>query len=144
MKRCSTCKVEKDTSLYYKDSRAKDKLQTRCKDCHNEANQRWKDNNKESYQQVKRKAHVKSKYGVSLEWIDEQLEMNNHECPLCNTKIIKGKNLAVDHCHDTGDARAVICRTCNSAMGHLKDSPELLEKAMEYLKKSGTMGIRND
>lgn len=40
----------------------------------------------------------------------------------------------VDHCHDTGVIRGVICSTCNRGIGLLNDDLKLLEKAMEYLK----------
>lgn len=135
MKKCSFCNTEKELSEYHKNSRAKDGLQSSCKDCRKGINQKWKDNNRESYQRVKRKAHVKAKYGVSLEWIDEQLEQQDNKCTLCDTQLHKGKNIAIDHCHKTGIVRGIICRPCNSAMGMFNDNPALIERAIEYLKK---------
>lgn len=44
------------------------------------------------------------------------------------------KELAVDHCHETGRIRGLLCNNCNRAIGLLGDSVELLLKAVEYLK----------
>ena len=41
----------------------------------------------------------------------------------------------VDHCHDTGKVRGVLCRVCNVALGALKDSRLHLQKAIDYLDK---------
>lgn len=46
-----------------------------------------------------------------------------------------GKPLAVDHCHVTGHVRGLLCMLCNTALGKLQDSPDLLRKAIEYLEK---------
>jgi hypothetical protein len=45
----------------------------------------------------------------------------------------KHRRLAVDHCHKTGEVRALLCSKCNSALGNLRDDPALLRKAADYL-----------
>lgn len=61
-------------------------------------------------------------------------------CKICSTSIKfrdSGKEdasgLRVDHCHDTGKVRGLLCVTCNAGIGYLKDSPQLLRKAVDYL-----------
>lgn len=58
-------------------------------------------------------------------------------CGQCGVCAICGTNpegrLAVDHNHDTKRVRGLLCRPCNSAIGLLKDSPEILRRAVEYL-----------
>lgn len=39
----------------------------------------------------------------------------------------------VDHCHETGQVRGLLCNLCNQALGLFKDSPELLARATAYL-----------
>lgn len=45
-----------------------------------------------------------------------------------------GKNLDVDHCHDSGKVRGVLCNPCNVILGHARDRPDLLESAAKYLR----------
>lgn len=49
--------------------------------------------------------------------------------------------LVVDHCHDTGKIRGLLCHNCNRALGLLKDSVHTLESAIDYLEKTGTAKI---
>lgn len=45
----------------------------------------------------------------------------------------KGKNLALDHSHATGTLRGCLCYRCNTAIGHMRDRPDLLRRAADYL-----------
>lgn len=47
------------------------------------------------------------------------------------------KRLAIDHCHDTGKVRGLLCMSCNIGLGAFKDVPELLFVAYLYLKGNG-------
>ena len=42
----------------------------------------------------------------------------------------------IDHNHDTGEVRGVLCSACNSLIGYAKDSIETLEEAVRYLSKN--------
>lgn len=44
-------------------------------------------------------------------------------------------NLAKDHCHKTGMYRGLLCLSCNTAIGLMKDSIEILSRAVDYLTK---------
>lgn len=59
------------------------------------------------------------------------------ECPICGKGSIPGitANLVIDHDHETGKARDWLCDSCNTGLGRFKDNIELLETAIEYLKK---------
>lgn len=58
-------------------------------------------------------------------------------CPICNKSSIPSitANIVIDHDHSTGLARAWLCDSCNTGLGRFKDSIELLEKAIIYLKQ---------
>ena len=45
--------------------------------------------------------------------------------------------LAVDHCHDSGNVRGLLCRACNLAIGYFEDNTESLGEAIKYLEKAG-------
>jgi hypothetical protein len=47
-------------------------------------------------------------------------------------KIVK---LAVDHCHDTGKVRRLLCHNCNRALGLFKDNSDILRKAADYVEE---------
>lgn len=55
-------------------------------------------------------------------------------CHICGG-VDKDRNLAIDHCHQTGKMRGLLCMGCNTALGRFKDNPDLLRKAAEYIEK---------
>lgn len=55
-------------------------------------------------------------------------------CEVCGV-ILAGRELAVDHCHESGKVRGLLCHSCNMGIGQFKDSPELLRKAAVYLEQ---------
>ncbi|WP_347878324.1 endonuclease VII domain-containing protein [Streptomyces sp. KS 21] len=50
-------------------------------------------------------------------------------CCIC----LKAPAVHVDHCHETGRVRGVLCFNCNSAIGKLGDDPDILRRAISYL-----------
>ena len=64
------------------------------------------------------------------------LEKHDSKCAICGRKEKFVNSLAIDHCHQTGRVRGLLCRRCNTALGQFKDSPELLSKALQYLADS--------
>lgn len=73
----------------------------------------------------------KYKYGISQqEWEKLFLECEG-KCQICSSP----EEICVDHNHSTGRVRGLLCRKCNAAIGLLKETPELLLKAVEYLRK---------
>lgn len=66
---------------------------------------------------------------------DELFEKANNCCQICgDTKTSHKKGFVVDHCHKTGYARGILCAHCNLSLGGFKDSLELLEATLKYLK----------
>jgi len=69
-------------------------------------------------------------YGVTEEWYHEQIAANEQKCPICMTWP---EQWHVDHDHETGKVRGVICNRCNWMLGHSGDSPDVLRSAAAYL-----------
>lgn len=74
-------------------------------------------------------------YGLSHEdWVT-MWENQDGECAICGRVFESPSDARVDHNHITDVTRGLLCRRCNAALGSLKDSPEILNDAIEYLKE---------
>jgi hypothetical protein len=74
--------------------------------------------------------HMKRHYDIDLEEYERLYEQQEGRCKICK----EPKNrLGVDHCHETGKVRGLLCRKCNAGIGMLNDDPNLVRAALEYL-----------
>ncbi len=71
-------------------------------------------------------------YGLTLEAFQAMERGQNGCCAICARPPTKG-NLNVDHCHETGRVRGLLCKPCNTALGALGDNAEGLRRALTYL-----------
>ena len=99
---------------------------------HIEKGKEWARNNPDKV----RNKQLKYKYGITLDDFNKMLQDQNYSCAICNTKEA-GRNgtFNVDHCHQTGKVRALLCHDCNTALGKFKDNPELMRKAASYVEE---------
>ena len=63
------------------------------------------------------------------------------KCAICETNNVR---LVIDHNHDTGKVRQLLCDNCNRGIGLLKDNPEVVQKAADYLRKFSVMEISTE
>ena len=89
-------------------------------------------------QQPARKAYIQNwklenRYNITVNCYDKLLTDQKGKCKICGTKPRKRK-LAVDHCHESGKVRGLLCIKCNTAIGKLGDTYEGVMKAAKYLK----------
>jgi hypothetical protein len=78
--------------------------------------------------------HLRTKFGITLDDYNRILEEQDGRCSICDTTACStGQRLSVDHCHDTGAVRGLLCRRCNAGCGQFNDSPDLLRKGADYL-----------
>jgi hypothetical protein len=78
-------------------------------------------------------------YGMSLDDYKALLVKQKHGCAICGNKqtVERSKRLFVDHCHkDKTKIRDLLCHQCNFGLGNFKDDPNLLRKAILYLKRA--------
>lgn len=82
------------------------------------------------------------KYGLTPEQYEDMYVAQGGVCATCKqpeTSVhhhtLTPKALAVDHCHATGVVRGLLCWSCNSTLGRVKDSPDLLRELAAYLEK---------
>jgi hypothetical protein len=147
MKVCSRCKVEKEAKFFNYDKHH-NRIRSVCKECSNERNKEWINNNKEKYYEKKKENYhknkdkirwysVKSKYGITREDYEQMLKNQNGKCAICDTEEAKHwetNNLLIDHCHKSGKVRGLLCNNCNTALGLVDDKIEVLKRMIKYLK----------
>lgn len=143
-KTCQKCGESKDSSGFYKHKSTKDGLETTCKTCIKSAAKRFYADNADrvkarisaSYDPVKsRNQKLKKNYGITLDDYDSMLEAQDGKCAICK-RSDPGHNsgrFVVDHDHNTGAVRKLLCSPCNLMLGHAGDNIETLKSAIEYL-----------
>jgi len=83
--------------------------------------------------------YYKRKYNIGLKEVRAMYDEQNGTCAICKTVGFKmldshmsGMNL--DHCHDTGKVRGLLCHNCNRGLGLFQDDPTLLDSAAVYIR----------
>lgn len=103
-----------------------------------EQQKRWRQTNKEKLAAYKRK----KSYGLSQEDYDLVLKEQNYRCKICSvsTQALEEKyprtyhkKLVVDHCHSSGNVRALLCHHCNLFVGYLESKEHVLSEAVKYI-----------
>lgn len=125
-KRCRRCGTWKSEAEFYNDAGSSDGLNGYCMPC-------------------TRDAALESKYGVTPERYAQLLAAQNGRCAVCHTKPQQDANLHVDHDHSCCATeskscgrcvRGLLCGDCNTALGLLRDDPQRLVSALQYLKRN--------
>jgi F420-0:gamma-glutamyl ligase-like protein len=111
---------------------------TFCKKCSSAKSKKWAIDNPNVWERQKRKSHLKKKYGITIDDYDKMVIQQNNSCAICEGVLIDSRGFRphVDHCHETGKVRGVLCGDCNKALGMFKDSIERIQKAYNYLLKN--------
>lgn len=125
MKTCTKCRVPKDLAAFSVNKARRDGLDYRCRDC----------------QKIERVAtrharkHELKKYGLTIEAFEGLVEAQEGRCAIC---LRPTEKLFVDHHHGFGPKvgrRQLLCIDCNLGIGLFGESRELMQRAVEYLKK---------
>jgi hypothetical protein len=85
---------------------------------------------------VKTKSRLKIDYGITLADWEGMLTKQEGRCAICGIHQSELKRgLAVDHNHNTGIVRGLLCHRCNIGIGYFHDDAELIKKSIAYLEK---------
>lgn len=76
---------------------------------------------------------IKNQYGITLEVYEKMLEAQEGKCLVCEDALTVPH---IDHCHVTGKVRGLLCKHCNTGLGHFKDNITNLERAILYLRRA--------
>lgn len=129
---CRKCGQTKPRTEFH---RARKGVNAYCKPCALAHTAAWRKANPEKlaeYNKNWRPRELRRLYGLTKEQYWQMVRDQGGACAICKT-ISDKFTLRVDHCHTTGKVRGLLCGTCNSGLGFLKDSPKLLESALRYL-----------
>lgn len=130
---CTNCDTEKDLSSFQlAKKKRRDGTRYECR--------LWTCNACEWEKKKARKAtkdyDLQRKYGITIETYNDMFEAQEGCCDICETHQSNlTRALAVDHCHDTGKVRGLLCGNCNIGIGNLQDSIKVLKKATKYLRR---------
>lgn len=75
----------------------------------------------------------KNRYGITENDYNEMYKSQEGLCAICGNPPKMGQRLYVDHNHNTGEVRALLCQLCNSGLGSFKENIKLLSSAITYL-----------
>lgn len=158
MKRCKKCGEVKPFEQFYKAKGMSDGYRSECKACHSAQQKRWYAANREAsiasvkrwqqenkehlhayrkeYRQRRkledRNAYLRRKFKITQADYEAILAMQGGGCAICGKA--PGKiSLHVDHDHETGEVRGLLCVGCNNALGQFHDDQELLARAADYI-----------
>jgi hypothetical protein len=115
--------------------------------------EKWKDIYKRSYQRLlanhgkevlytRKLREILKKRNLTVVEYEQMIVDQDNRCAICcqpetrkdpkNPRICR---LCIDHCHTTGEARELLCHSCNTGIGKFKENPELFRAAIAYLEK---------
>lgn len=133
MKTCTRCGESKSLSEFYpRSDRSEAGVQPACKACTKARLAKWRLQNPEKRRLYKQRNYLKDRYGITREDRDRMIQEQGEVCAVCGDPL---KAPCVDHDHKTGKVRAILCSGCNSGLGQFRESPERLQRAIEYLAK---------
>jgi len=105
-------------------------------------NRRWYSQNKEYYIQSQKSGKLQRDYGISLVEYESMYEEQGGLCAICfreesavNRSTGTPWQLSVDHNHQTGAVRGLLCMSCNLSLGRFDESIDRLRSAIAYLEK---------
>jgi hypothetical protein len=134
MKTCTRCQKEKPFSEFHnkKTRNGNPGKCSRCRSCECEVK-------KSRYDPVKKREYdLVTQFGITSNDYEEMYQKQQGSCAICGTtefNYSRGKRPHIDHCHQTGRVRGLLCGHCNIGIGQFFDNVDLLQNAITYLQK---------
>lgn len=133
---CALCKGENDRPG-----------QRHCYQCHREYQAEWRAKKTAERSPivaaVQRDKRIKNKYDLSPVETEAMLRIQGNACAICVTTFgdDPGSVMKVDHDHNSGQVRGLLCNKCNMALGLFDDQPVFLDRAAQYLRATSSIKI---
>lgn len=111
-------------------------LKSHCKQCISIDRKRYY-NTPNGYKKKIEKSWRDKGITFTLDEYNVILDKQNGGCAICGAKKNKNGNaLCLDHDHNTGKIRGILCHDCNTSLGKFEDNVELLKRAIQYLENN--------
>lgn len=137
MKKCSKCFILKSLECFSKHKEGRYGVTSICKPCLVIKHRAYQKANKERIKKYK----IEHTYGISYSFYKELIKQQKGLCKICKS-IEPKRALAVDHDHNTGLVRGLLCTRCNMFLGRIESNPGFLERVLAY-KNTPTEGEHN-
>ena len=83
-----------------------------------------------------RRSNLRRFYNLEESEYNDLFDGQNGQCAICSKDLERvSRSTHIDHCHNTGKIRGILCHQCNTAIGLLGDDIEKLKSAIKYLEK---------
>ena len=145
----NTDKVKKNTQKWYLKNKKKSNLlnkkwrndnpnkeKERVKRWHKNNRDRikiWVENNPERVKEIQHRSKLKRNYNLTVEEYKQLLQFQKNKCGVCGIILTMP---CIDHDHQTGKIRGILCNSCNTGLGMLGDNLDNIINAFNYLKQS--------
>jgi hypothetical protein len=133
--KCPKCGKPKDKT-YIDKSRQTVRHGSYCQKCFSkymkEYRKKKREQNIAGYRKNERQGNLK-RYGLTIKAYEQMIAKQNGKCKICGGEPNGKGRLHVDHCHETGKIRGLLCHSCNTGIGLFKHNVVLLAKASKYL-----------
>lgn len=133
MKTCTRCRETKPLDQFHKRARSKDGLTSRCGPCRSQEVREYRVKYPEKVIEYGRTSNLRKAFGITVAEYEALLAEQSGGCGICGKTCTTGRRLAVDHDHETGRVRGLLCSRCNRGIGLFFDSAEHLRKAADYV-----------
>jgi len=135
-KNCMDCHKRKSLSEFSKDASRFDGLSVRCREC--ASNMRKTYRASENGRKITKNDNLKRKFGITIDDYNALFERQGGVCAICGEeeKVMANgelRALSVDHNHETGEVRGLLCNGCNRGIGLFRDNITTLKNAARYL-----------
>lgn len=131
---CKDCGVGETPETFYR--RYGGKKFPYCRACAQRRMREWCQRNKGKRKRTVRNHTLKRLYGIDHDQYDFMLELQDGVCAVCKSppETCVQSSLCVDHSHETGRIRGLLCDNCNRALGQLKDNPDIIARLLSYVR----------
>ena len=145
---CSMCKRTLPRENYSPKRNSATIIAKRCNECRAKPAVTWNERNPDRVKRATarfvaagkaRVGRLKARYGMSQSDYDAMLAAQGGKCAICGTTTPGGRftPFQIDHCHDSGKVRGLLCTNCNRALGYFGDDPDRIMAAARYLRTNG-------
>ena len=116
---CKVCVRKKQVEKYHTLTEEQKKQRREKSNCYNT--------------EYRQQYNLRTRFGLTTEDFSAIIVEQNFMCKICGVGFEEKVKPQVDHCHETGKVRGLLCRNCNTSLGLLKENPETLRSMIDYL-----------